>query len=30
MEVLLILNGHEIGASVEEQERLMLDVAAAG
>jgi death-on-curing protein len=28
MEVFLLLNGHEIDASVDEQERLMLDVAA--
>jgi death-on-curing protein len=28
MEVFLVLNGHEIDASVDEQERLMLDVAA--
>jgi death-on-curing protein len=28
MEVFLILNGYEIEASVDEQERLMLDVAA--
>jgi death-on-curing protein len=29
MEVFLLLNGYEIAASVDEQERLMLDVAAA-
>ena len=29
MEVFLLLNGHEIDASVDEQERLMLDVASA-
>lgn len=28
MEVFLVLNGHEIEASVDEQERLMLDVAS--
>ena len=28
MEVLLVLNGYEIDASVDEQERLMLDVAS--
>ena len=28
MEVFLLLNGHEIDASVDEQERLMLDVAS--
>ena len=29
MEVFLLLNGHEIDASVDEQERVMLDVASA-
>ena len=28
MEVFLVLNGHEIDAGIDEQERLMLDVAA--
>jgi death-on-curing protein len=28
MEVFLVLNGYEIDATVEEQERLMLDVAS--
>jgi len=30
METFLVLNGHEIVASVDEQERVMLDVAAGG
>ena len=29
MEVFLLLNGHQVDASVDEQERVMLDVAAA-
>jgi death-on-curing protein len=29
MEALLILNGFELGATIDEQERLMLDLAAA-
>jgi death-on-curing protein len=29
MEVFLVLNGYEIDASVDEQERVMLDVASA-
>lgn len=28
MEVFLVLNGYEINASVDEQERLMLDIAS--